>query len=63
MSWFKRLFLSKARDEPERYFTLEEWGDYLKKNTTGSDLSEVTYYICLKVLSESLGKLSIHLKD
>lgn len=28
-----------------------------------NDLSEVTYYTCLKVLSESLGKLSIHLKD
>ena len=28
-----------------------------------SDLSEVTYYTCLKVLSESLGKLSLHLYD
>lgn len=25
--------------------------------------SEITYYICLKILSESIGKLSIHLKD
>ena len=28
-----------------------------------NDLSEITYYTCLKVLSESVGKLSIHLKD
>ena len=27
------------------------------------DLSEVTYFTCLKVLSESIGKLSINLKD
>jgi len=28
-----------------------------------NSLSEITYYTCLKVLSESIGKLSIHLKD
>ncbi len=31
----------------------------VKRSTT----SEITYYICLKILSESIGKLSIHLKD
>jgi len=31
--------------------------------TTGKDLSEITYFTCLKVLSESIGKLSINLKD
>lgn len=30
---------------------------------TGTDLSEITYFTCLKVLSEALGKLSIHLQD
>lgn len=30
---------------------------------TGADMSEVTYFTCLKVLSESIGKLSLHLKD
>lgn len=30
---------------------------------TTSNTSEITYYICLKILSESIGKLSIHLKD
>ena len=30
---------------------------------TGKDLSEITYFTCLKVLSESIGKLSINLKD
>lgn len=28
-----------------------------------NNMSEITYYICLKILSESIGKLSIHLKD
>lgn len=31
----------------------------VKRSTT----SEITYYICLKILSESIGKLSVHLKD
>ena len=31
--------------------------------TAGKDLSEITYFTCLKVLSESIGKLSINLKD
>nr|DAS96599.1 MAG TPA: portal protein [Caudoviricetes sp.] len=31
--------------------------------SAGKDLSEITYFTCLKVLSESIGKLSINLKD
>lgn len=29
----------------------------------GTDISEITYFTCLKILSESLGKLSLHLQD
>ncbi|MCH4157652.1 MAG: phage portal protein [Acidaminococcaceae bacterium] len=29
----------------------------------GSDLGEITYFICLKMLSEALGKLPLHLVD
>lgn len=29
----------------------------------GTDLSEITYFTCLKVLSEAVGKLSLHLQD
>lgn len=29
----------------------------------GSDISEVTYFTCLKVLSESVAKLSLHIRD
>lgn len=34
-------------------------GDWISK----SDSPEITYFICLKVLSETIGKLAIHLKD
>lgn len=33
------------------------------KSTNTSALSEITYYTCMKILSESVAKLSIHLKD
>lgn len=39
------------------FFNGQSFTDY------GPDLSESTYFICLKILAESLGKLSIHLKD
>ena len=38
------------------------FGEFFGINVS-SDLSEVTYFTCLKVLSESVGKLSLHLKD
>ena len=31
--------------------------------TNGTDLSEITYFTCLKVLAETLAKLSVHLED
>ena len=38
-------------------------GKNIERLITTSNTSEITYYICLKILSESIGKLSIHLKD
>lgn len=29
----------------------------------GPDISEITYFVCMKKLSESLGKMPVHLKD
>lgn len=49
-------------------FTLSEINEYFKNGGTfdafaGSDLSEITYFTCLKALSESVAKLGLHLKD
>ncbi len=57
-------FLNKA-DDSEPVISLSDINEYFKRKeySTASDLSEVTYFTCLKVLSESLGKLSVHLKD
>lgn len=38
-------------------------GNGAESLVTRSTTSEITYYICLKILSESVGKLSVHLKD
>lgn len=38
-------------------------GENIESLITKANTSEITYYICLKILSESIGKLSIHLKD
>ena len=38
-------------------------GNGTESLVTRSTTSEITYYICLKILSESVGKLSVHLKD
>lgn len=59
--------LKRART-PTNSFTLSELNDYFKNGGTyavfaGSDLSEITYFTCLKILSESVAKLSLHLKD
>lgn len=56
---------TKIRNETETISTseLNSWFFQGKNIDMGSDLSEITYYTCLKVLSESLGKLSVHLKD
>lgn len=55
----------------KNYFTWGEPDDGWEIISTGSGegaqliktRSEITYFICLKVLSESVGKLSVHLKD
>lgn len=69
-------FIQKARQMLQRArtptnsgsFTLSELNEFFKSGgqfsaLDGTDLSEITYFTCLKVLSESVGKLSLHLKD
>lgn len=66
--------LDKARQmftrtrTPTNSYTLSELNDFFQKGgqvseLLGRDLSEISYFTCLMVLSTSVGKLSLHLKD
>lgn len=52
---------SPGEEQWELLSTSDPKGWDFYKNT--NEMSEITYYICMKVLSESVGKLSIHLKN
>lgn len=56
---FKRFFNKSEKTTQINNMNFKEFFGINVDN----DLSEITYYTCLKVLSESVGKLSIHLKD
>ena len=57
-SMFKRVFFRKSRRS-------DEWESLINflglQDTPDSELSEATYFACLKVLSESIGKLPLKL--
>ena len=57
--------LNQGEDNEREKETSGEIYEFLKGGniSAGKDLSEITYFTCLKVLSESIGKLSINLKD
>ena len=57
--------LNKEENNEREKETSEEISNFLRDEniSAGKDLSEITYFTCLKVLSESIGKLSINLKD
>lgn len=59
---FFRKFFNKAEERKGININSMNFQEFFRGNIT-NDLSEVTYFTCLKVLAESLGKLSIHLKD
>ncbi len=57
-------FFNKSEDKKER--TLADINSFFTNdNTKGEidDIQEITYYTCLKVLAENIGKLSVNLKD
>ena len=57
---FKRAY--KAFTSPSTDIELNQLLDFLGlKGVNKDDLSEATYFACLKVLSESLGKLPLKL--
>lgn len=70
LSFWERIGRStrtRART-PTNSFSLSELNSFFTgggkaSEIVGSDLSEIVYFVCLKVLCESMGKLSIHLKD
>ena len=57
--------LNQREDNEREKETSGEIYEFLRGGniSAGKDLSEITYFTCLKVLSESIGKLSINLKD
>lgn len=57
--------LNQGENNEREKETSGEIYEFLKGGniSAGKDLSEITYFTCLKVLSESIGKLSINLKD
>lgn len=57
--------LNQGEDNEREKETSGEIYEFLRGGniSAGKDLSEITYFTCLKVLSESIGKLSINLKD
>jgi phage portal protein, HK97 family len=58
-----RKFFNKGEEKKQKTaINSMNFGEFFGINVS-SDLSEVTYFTCLKVLSESVGKLSLHLKD
>lgn len=62
MNIFRKFFNKGEEKKQKTAINSMNFGEFFGINVS-SDLSEVTYYTCLKVLSESVGKLSIHLKD
>lgn len=59
----EQFFTNKSASER---LSLSRWNDFFSAGAFGrrcSDLSEITYYTCLKVLSESLGKLPCYVID
>lgn len=58
----KRLF----RNEAEGGITLADVHDFFFQggsSSDGPDLSEITYFTCLKTLGESIGKMPVYLMD
>lgn len=62
MNIFKKFFNKGEEKKQKTAINSMNFGEFFGINVS-SDLSEATYFTCLKVLSESVGKLSLHLKD
>lgn len=58
-SKFKKIFANEV--EEKQTFDIKEINELFGKNKMVGNLSEITYFTCLKMLSESLGKLTLKL--
>lgn len=60
---FKKIIKTLTTSSTEKEtITLEQLVDFLNLNgVSEKELSEATYFACLKILSESLGKLPLKL--
>lgn len=69
MSFWNKLFKARSdhvknnSDEEVTVFSFDRLMERIRGKSVGNDLSEISYFICMKVLSESMGKLSLHLKS
>ena len=59
MGKIKKMF--KNEGETINLSTINDWFFNSSSADLGSDLSEITYFTCLKTLSEALGKMPIYL--
>lgn len=66
MGFFDKL-RARVRSEPAKMaVTLSDLNSFFGTRYStdlGTDISEITYFTCLKVLSEGMGKLSLNLED
>ena len=57
----KRKFTNEGSKEPA--VNLSTLNSFFSGHDLGSDLSEITYFTCLKALAESIGKMPVYLMD
>lgn len=57
----KRKFTNEDGKEPA--INLSTLNSFFSGHDLGSDLSEITYFTCLKALAESIGKMPVYLMD
>ena len=62
-----KLAMNRVKDMATsgQALTLSDINDFFGRTTSvnGPDISEITYFICLKTLSEALGKMPVYLMD
>lgn len=56
-------FFNKESEKQAKEPIFNNFNDMMEQGFSGGALNDVTYYVCLKILSEAISKLSIHLYD
>ena len=63
MNLFGRIKKAFKNDSTISMSTINEWFFNSASADLGADISEITYFTCLKTLSEALGKMPVYLMD